>query len=441
MSPGGSLLAHGIGGRQDLPIPFPAALAGAVVALLATFLVLSIAWQRPRFRGAQAGRPLPEVLAGVLDAPAFRWALRVFGLLAGGWLVVLLVAGPQATADSAAPGVLYVLMWVVVPLGSVLLGPIWRAISPLRTLHLLLARATRADPERGSVNLPPRWGYWPAVVILSAFVWLELVPRDRATVPVVFLAFAVYTVVMLVGGLLFGSGWFARADPFEVYSSLAARLAPVGRRADGTLVWRNPFDGLDSLPPTPGLAGVVLVLLGSTAYDSLANAPDWVRLQQDSQAPTLVGTLGLAATIGVLAAAYVAATFATGRLAAGGRRLPSLFAHSVLPIAIGYMVAHYYSLAVTEGQRTIILAADPLGSGTNLLGLSPTDVNTTLVTPTGVVTLQVLAVLTGHIAGAVAAHDRAVRLFPPRLARRGQLPLLLLMVGYTYLGLTLLFAA
>lgn len=441
MSPAGDLLAHGIGGRQDLPIPFEAALAGAVVALLATFLVLGFAWPESRFRGDRAGRPLPRALAQVLDAPAFRWALRALGLFAGGWLVLLLVAGPSSTADSAAPGALYVLLWVWVPLASALFGPLWRAISPLRTLHLLLARATGVDPARGPVTLPRRWGYWPAAVTLGAFVWLELVPPDRGTVPVVFLAFVVYAVVMLVGAAVFGAGWFARADPLEVYSSLAARLSPVGRRRDGTLVLRNPFDGLDSLPPTPGLTGVVLVLLGSTAYDSLSTSPQWLRLLQDSQAPTLIATAGLLVTVVVIALAYWLASAVTGMLARGPDRLPARFAHSLLPIALGYIVAHYYSLAVLEGQRTIILAADPFGTGDNLLGLTPGDVNTTLVTATGVVTLQVVAVVAGHIAGAVAAHDRAVRLFPPAVARLGQVPMLVLMVGYTYLGLTLLFAA
>jgi hypothetical protein len=437
----GSLLAHGVGGRQDLPLPFSTALTGAVVALLATFLVLGFAWRGSRFRGADAGRPLPPVLARLLDSSGFRWTLRGLGLLAAGWVTVALVAGPDSTADSPAPGVLYVLMWVWLPMVSVLVGPVWRAVSPLRTLHLLLTRATRVDPDRGPLRLP-RWsGLWPGAVMLAALVWLELVPRDRATVPVVMLAFAVYAVSMLVGALLFGSGWFARADPFEVYSTLAARLSPFGRRRDGTLVLRNPFDGLDSTPPTPGLAAVVLVLLGSTAYDSLTGAPWWLRLVQQSAAPTLVATLGLAGVIAAITVAYLAATLAAGRLATGRGELPSRFAHSLLPIALGYMVAHYYSLAVLEGQRTVILAADPLGTGDNLLGLSPVDVNLALVTPTGVAVLQVVAVVTGHIVGAVAAHDRAVRLFPPRLAGPGQVPLLALMVGYTYLGLTLLFAA
>lgn len=433
------VLAHGIGGRQDLPIPLSAALLGAVVALLATFVVLGFAWRRSRFRGGAAGRPLPAPLARLLDATWFRWALRGFGLVAAAWLVVVLVAGPDSTADSPAPGVLYVLMWVWVPLLSVLLGPVWRATNPLRTIHLLLARVSGGDPDRGVVALPGRWGLWPAAVMLAGFVWLELVPRDRATVPVVFLALALYAGITLGGAAVFGAGWFARGDPLEVYSSLAARLAPVGRRDDGVLVLRNPFDGLDSQPPVPGLAAVVLALLGSTAYDSLTGSPEWVRLLQESRSPALVGTLGLAGVIAAVAGAYLLASRATGRLAGGRGELPALFAHSLLPIALGYIVAHYYSLAVLEGQRTLILAANAFG--TNPLGLSPVDVNTTLVTPTGVVTLQVVAVVTGHIAGAIAAHDRAVRLFPPARAGAGQLPLLLLMVAYTYLGLSLLFAA
>jgi hypothetical protein len=441
VSDGGILLAHGVGGRQDLPIPLSSAVTGAVVALLATFVILATAWRTSRFRGEQAGRPLPGWLARLLDAPAFRWGLRIVGLLAAGWLVVVLVAGPDSTADSPAPGTLYVVMWVLIPLASVLFGPIWRAVSPLRTIHLGLARATRMDPAEGPVRLPERLGCWPAAGLLAGFVWLELVPRDRATVPVVFLAFVVYAVLMLLGAALFGSGWFARADPFEVYSSLAARLAPVGRRADGVLVWRNPLNGLDSVPAAPGLAAVVLVLLGSTAYDSLTGAPAWVRRLQDSESPALVGTLGLAGTIGVIALAYVLAVQATGRMTEERRRLPAQFAHSLLPIALGYMVAHYYSLGVLEGQRTVILAMDPLGTGDHPLGLSTVDVNTSLVGATTVVVLQVVAVVVGHILGAIAAHDRAVRLFPPQVAQLGQLPLLLLMVGYTTLGLTLLFAA
>ncbi|MFS8522255.1 MAG: hypothetical protein FWJ87_12940 [Micromonosporaceae bacterium] len=436
------VLAHGIGGRQDLPLPFEDALAGAVIALLATFIILAFAWRRSKLRGDERGLALPGWLAGFLDSPAFRWSLRTAGLVIALWIVVALVAGPDLPVENPAPGALYVLLWVWVPLLSVLFGPVWRAVSPLRTLHMVLARVGRRDPADGVLTLPAGLGLWPAAVLLGAFVWLELVPATRATLEVVGLAIATYAVLMLVGSALFGSAWFAQADPFEVYSSLAARLSPLGRLRDGRLALRNPLDGLDSQPPVPGLAAVVLVLLGSTAYDSLTGAPAWIRMVQTSPlSPTLVGTLGLLGCIAILSAAYLLVTRLTGRVEGGRGRLPALFAHSLLPIALGYVVAHYYSLAVIEGQRTFILAGDPLGTGDNLWGLRPTDVSFALVTPTGVATLQVVAVVTGHILGAVAAHDRAVRLFPPEAARWGQIPLLLLMVGYTYLGLTLLFAA
>jgi hypothetical protein len=437
------VLAHGIGGRQDLPLPFPAALAGAVVALLATFVILGFAWRSSRLRGGAAGVPLPRPLAAVLDAALFRWALRVLGLVAAGWVVVALLAGPRNPAENPAPGALYVLLWVGVPLASLLVGPVWRAISPLRTLHHVLARLVGGDPARGLLaTYPARWGYWPGAVLLAGFVWLELVPANRATLAVVTLALAVYAAVAIIGALAFGDEWFTRADPFEVYSTLVAHLAPLGRRDDGRLVLRNPLDGLDTVPSAPGVAAVVLVLLGSTAYDSLSEAPAWLRAVQGSDLPgALLGTLGLAAAIVLLALAYVLAVRASGRYVEGNGRLPSLFAHSLVPIAVGYVIAHYFSLAVEQGQRTVILAGDPLGTGNNLLGLSPTDVSYALLNPTAMATLQVAAVVAGHIAGAVAAHDRAVRLFPPAQARGGQVPLLLLMVGYTYLGLTLLFAA
>jgi hypothetical protein len=436
------VLAHGIGGRQDLPIPFADALVGAVVALLATFAILAFAWRGSRLGGDARGWALPGWLAELLDAPAFRWALRILGLLVGGWIVVALVAGPRTAADNPAPGALYVLLWVCVPLLSLLFGPVWRAVNPLRTLHLLLARLGGRDPADGLVTVPERLGYWPGAVLLAVFVWLELVPGDRASLPVVGLAIASYALLMLVGAASFGSGWFDRADPFEVYSNLVARLAPIGRRRDGRLVLRSPLDGLDAIPPVPGLAAVVLVLLGSTAYDSLTGSPAWIRLLQQSAVPaTAIGTLGLAGTIAVIALAYLLAARASGRVADGRARLPALFAHSLLPIALGYVVAHYFSLAVIQGQRTVILAGDPLGTGDNLFGLGTADVSYAMITPTAMATLQVVAVVTGHIVGAVAAHDRAVRLFPPETARWGQLPLLVLMVSYTYLGLTLLFAA
>ena len=92
-------------------------------------------------------------------------------------------------------------------------------------------------------------------------------------------------------------------------------------------------------------------------------------------------------------------------------------------------------------EQTVQELADPLGTGANLFGLADRGIGYSLVTPRFVASLQVLAIVVGHVLGVVLAHDRAVALFPRARAVVGQLPLLCLMIGYTTAGLLLLFAA
>lgn len=436
------LLAHGIGGREDLPIPFSYALLGAVIVLVVSFLAVGLLWRTPRLDGARAGRPLPPPVQTVLDSPPLRIALRLLGLAATAYVAVAAVFGPDVAANPV-PGVVYVLFWVgLVPL-SLLFGPVWRLVNPLRTLHLLLARVLRTAPEQGLLPYPAWLGYWPAAVGLLAFAWLELVAPDNTTVPVLRTFFLVYAGLNLLAAAVFGSRWFDRGDGFEVYSTLVGRLSPLGRRADGRLVLRAPLQGLDTVPVAPGVVATVCVVLGTTAFDGLSNAPSWVRfVQSGALGHVSAGTLGLLGCVAAFAAAYLVATLLSGRLSDAGRgSLPRRFAHSVVPIAVGYVVAHYFSLLLFEGQRTLMLLSDPLVNGANVFGTAERGVDFTLASPATIAVVQVVAVVIGHVVGVISAHDRAVRLFPRRQAVRGQLPLLLLMVGYTLTGLTLLFAA
>ncbi|MFE2012732.1 hypothetical protein [Streptomyces sp. NPDC059491] len=417
-------LAHGVGSRHDLPLSPFYAYAGAFTALLVSFLALGLLWSTSRFRGDRAGRPIPAALQRAADAPATRGALRLLGGAAALLFVLHLLLGPDDPRRNPAPGALYVLLWVGLVPASLLLGPVWRLLNPLRAVHAL-------RPPRHPRPVPAALGIRPAAAGLLLFTWLELVAPDNTSRTTLLVALGVHTAVQLAGAARHGERWFAHADPFEVYSSLLARLSPLGRRSDGRLVLRSPFHGLDSTPQTPGLVATVCVLLGSTAYDGLSDNPRWITtLQTSPLGPTATATLGLAAAVALAAACY--------GLCAGALRLMSRdlttpltsFAHSLLPIALGYLVAHYFSLLVTEGPRTVMMAA----------GTDNAPAPAPPLGPAGLATLQVAAIVTGHVLGVVAAHDRSVRLFPPARAVAGQLPLFVLMIAYTLGGIGLLIA-
>ncbi|MFI6530946.1 hypothetical protein ACIBHY_00785 [Nonomuraea sp. NPDC050547] len=405
------ILAHGVGSRGDLPIPLFYAYAGAFAALVVSFLALGLLWPDSRFRGEVAGRVLP------LRLPAMSRMLRVVTLLIVGYTVGWLVLGPEE--GNAGPHLVYVIFWVGLVPASLVFGPVWRVLSPLRLL-----------PDRARRPLPPRLGYWPAAAGLLAFTWVELVSPEPAAPYTLLVFLLVYGGAHILATLRYGHAWLARGEAFEVYSTLIGQLAPFGRRADGRLVLRNPFDGLDAVRPAPGLVATVCVLLGSTGYDGFSGAPVWVEaLQSGAPGRVVLGTAGLAGAIVLVAALYAGCLWLAGRIG-GARGLAPRFAHSLVPIAVGYLVAHYFSLLVIEGQRAFVLA----------LGLRA-EVDLEAVSPATIAAVQVLAIVIGHVAGVVAAHDRSVRLLPPARAVAGQIPMFVLMICYTVGGLTLLLAA
>jgi hypothetical protein len=433
---------HGIGGRQDLPIPFGLAVGGAAVAIALSFVILGLAWRNPKYRGDTSGRPLPAAITRTVDAGWFRWIVRLVGLATFVYAMVSLLFGVDRLTNPIF-GFIYILVWVgLVPI-SILLGPIWRTLNPLRTVHLLICKALRQSPSKGLLELPSWLGLWPAALGVFAFTWLELVAPDRATIPVLQAWIALYVVITLFGAVLFGDRWFSTGDPFEVYASLMARLSPWGRRTDGALVVRQPLENLDGLKAQPGLVGMVAALLGSTAYDGFSNSSAWIGWAQNTDySMTVLGTGALIAFVLFVLVTYSGATLLAGRLSHSTRRaLPGLFAHSVVPIALGYVVAHYMTLFILEGQRTLIYLSDPLSNGANVFGTGLLAVNTDITNHSGAIAvIQVVAVVCGHLLGVISAHDRAVALFPRHNALAGQLPLLIVMVGYTTGGLILLFS-
>ncbi len=401
------ILAHGIGTAADLPLPLDLVLQAGAAAVLVSFLGVAVMRRRPG-----AGGPAVPA-SSLVDTPWLRGSLRAVALVVAGSVVVTAFWGPPAP-DNPAPYALYAWLWVGLVPASLLLGPVWSVVNPLRTLHAALVRL--GLPPEG-LRPGPADDLWPAAGTLLAFVWLELVAPHRDTPAVVGTFLLAYAAVQLGGAVWRGPGWFARGDAFEVYSTLIGQLAPFTRRG-GRPALRNPLPALAAAPSTPGLAAFVAVWWGSTVVDGVSSSTVWAAVVQRTGAPVLLGSVLLVAVCVAVAASIVV-------VARAGDVAPTL-----VPIATGYTVAHYFSLLVIEGGRSFTLLVAS--------GSAPWR-----PAPVVVATVQVGAVLLGHVAGVVAAHDRVLAgTAHPTLGERiaDELPLVLVMVGYTLVGLTLLFS-
>jgi hypothetical protein len=440
----GTIEAHGIGGQADLPISLELAVSGAVAALVVSFTVLVVAWRKPRYDGRPVtGRAVWPHLDSFVSSPAFRIGARVVGLLLAAYTVAVATLG-QDNLTNPFLGIFYVWWWVGLVFASALLGPVWKAISPVRTLNAGIARLAGSDPDAGVLAYPERLGHWPAALGLYAFVWLELAYEYPTEVGSVRFWCAVYVGVMLVGGAVFGNRFYELADPFEVYSSLIAKLSPWARDEEGRLVLRSPLANLSTVAPTPGLVAVVAVLFGSTAFDSFRESTFWVRTYQDASVSKVqLDNVALLFFVLLAGALFSAGSALTPPGAEVSRReLPRRYAHSIVPIVLGYIVAHYLTLFIDVGTQTLARASDPFGKGWDILGTGAVEPSYWFsYHPEVLATIKVLAVVVGHVVAAVAAHDRALTLLPRKDQVTGQLPLLAVMVSFTAGGLMLLFSA
>ena len=430
---------HGIASRRDLPLPFSFVVAGAVLALVISFAILIFAWRTPRFTRV-GGRGLPGLTA-VVDSPG----CPADRSSAGPCHVRLGWSGHDGRTGSADQSDLRFRLCLDVgrpgadlaAARSVLASYEPVADNPSRAL-----RVARVDPEQGLLSLPAGIGVWPAAVGLFGFGWLELVQPDRTTLAVLRVWALAWLVILVLGAIVFGQRWIGAADPFEVYASTIAQMS-IFRRVGDQLRLVNPLAGLNAWHAPPGATAVVAALLGSTAFDSFTNTSWWIQTVQNSALPTVLwGTAGLLTMIIIVFVTFSLGAAWMGRY--GDRpawEYPRLMVGSLLPIVLGYVVAHYATLLIVEGQRVAINFSDPLGRGWNTFGSAEMGVNSAIFNhPTGIAVMQACAIVGGHVFGIICAHEKAVALLPPDRAVRGQLPLLLVMIGYTCAGLLLLFS-
>ena len=429
--------AHGLGARTDLPLPLWMFAYGAAAALLISFAGLAVFWRTTRLEVGIEGRVL--LRPGRLSDTLF-----VEGRIVGFALFLLVVGaaafGDADTVENIAPVFVYVVFWVGMTLLCAMVGNLWWVVNPFDTLALLV-EGLRGGPRPPA---PYRWGRWPAVAGLAGFVWLELVPSNRAEPRTLAVAIVIYTAVVVAATARWGRGWLRQGEGFTVFFGLLSHMAPLYADDEGRIRARPPLSGLVGLRPDAATQAVVIIALGSTSFDGLSRSRFWIDLTRNlgSAETTLLSSAGLIWGISVVTVAFVGAMRITGRLQQ--RRHPELtsaFVHSLVPIAFAYALAHYFSLLVFEGQSAIALASDPLGRGWDLFGTAGNAVNFTLVSTTTIAYVQASGILAGHVAGVVVAHDRALALFPHREATRSQYPLLAAMVVFTVGGLGLLLGA
>lgn len=398
--------AHGLASPPGVPVPgFVFAWAAAVV-LVISFVALARLWRTPRLEGAtraaweppRASRPIVQVLA---------WALFV-GVVACG------LAGSQDPDGNILPAFVYAAFWVGLVLVSVLFGDVFSALNPWRAMGEAAARLRR----RPAPLAYPAWlGRWPAAVTIAAFAWLELVYSGHADPSTLAWLAIGYAAVQVVGYALFGiEAWAGNADGFAVYFNLFGRLA---------LLRRRPLlSGVAQLDARPGTIALLCAMVGSTSFDGLTGTTFWHRGYS--------GTLGLLTMIAIIAVVYRLGVVGM-RAETGGEAnaIARRFVHSLVPIAAGYVLAHYIGFLVDQSQLLWVLASDPAGHAEHVVTYHSLDKTLLWV-------LQVGALVAGHIGGLVLAHDRALVDFrEPGAAQRSQRWMLTVMVGYTGLGLWL----
>ena len=448
-------IAHGLVGRQDLPIPRWLFAWGAAVVLVVSFVALAVLWPKPRLEQARERR--------VVGVPAALEALcGLVGIALFAVVVWAGLAGSQTGTANLAPTFIYVLMWVGIPFVSVLLGDVFAAFNPWRALARAVAWvAGRAGGERlpQPIGYPQAIGRWPAAIGILAFAWVELVYVNRDDPSTLAVLALLYAAVQLLGMSVYGiEAWTRNADPFAVYFRLFSMLAPLHWR-ERTLFRRPALAGAPRLDPVPGTVALLCVMIGSTSFDGFSQGDLWTgtngiapELQarfvnlgfSQGTALQITFTLGLLLMVGLIASLYRLGVMGMGTIGGGHRaaELSRRFAHSLIPIALAYVVAHYFSLLVYQGQALASLASDPLGDGSDLFGTAAANVDYTVIGATSIWYVQVAALVLGHAAGLTLAHDRALIVFRRvRDATRSQYWMLAVMVAFTSLGLWLLSAS
>ena len=445
---------HGFGMRYDLPLPLTLWIIGAACVIVLSFLIISIAVRA----NAPAGAPAqPSVLRWQIDNGVTSARIRLVAQLFAVAALILVVAagiiGDQTPTRNLAPTAIWIAWWVGFSYLSAFVGNVWSVVNPWAATFAWCERilSTWRAPRSATVKWPESVGVWPGIALFIAFAWLELIWEGRS-IPSKLAWLAIgFSVLTWTGMFIFGrSTWLTHADPFELAFGVLSKFAPTDYRGgQGTLILRLPGVGLvDHENISPSLSVFVVVMLSTVTFDGLMATPLWQRVESalyvalpvfgDSRL-AIINTVGLLVFCLTFIAVYrLVATLIAH--ASGNRMTPDAasraFVLTLVPIAIAYLVAHYLSYFLIQGQLLIRLASDPFGFGWNIFGTAHFRPDIGIVGARFVWYTSLVAIVLGHVAAVSLAHIVALRRFEDRrLAIRSQIPMLVLMIAYTMMSL------
>ena len=402
-------LNHGVVNVGDLPIPFDIVLNSSALVVLITFVYLKVSWKESIIT------PRPEV---------FNDKQNFIGKLFGIIILFLLIApgifGNESSKTSVAPLILWVFLWIGVPVLGLFFGDIYSKFNPLNLFSL------KSDK--------PESVYF-ACILFIGLTWFELVwrkPGNPFNIAIVLIT--LFVCVNLLRYFLKKS--LIEVDPLLLLHYLYSKLKLFNSRP----YFRSLLDNIGNLAKLKGIEYFVLLMIGTVTYDGLRETTFWYN-QFGSRTDDMGFStmMFLIMNLGTILFYRFACFFA---IKVGGSNLElnhvsNLFGHTMLPIAFAYHVTHYLTLLLFESQTFFYRFNDPIGIGMNILNVQEPTINY-FVEPLVIWGIQVAVTLLGHMLSVVLAHDLAVKLFGHQQSDKTQYIFLFITVALTLQALFVL---
>jgi hypothetical protein len=447
--------AHGFGQRYDLPLPLSLYLFGAAAAVVVSFIIVGLFVRGGASRSGFDRRfdLMSRGIGRFILHPATGLVPRLVAFAIFAMTVAAGFIGNQDPYRNIAPTMVWVIFWVGLAYVSAFAGDIWALVNPWRTMFEAIARFPGRRLPSPRLHYPEALGIWPACLLLLVFSWIELVyPSPAEPRHIAWFATA-YTLLTWVGMGLFGAEtWLQRGEVFTLVFGTFARFAPTEISRREQVCALRPFGAglLIGGPASASMMAFVLLLLSTVLYDGLLSTPEWVAAENlavallggGDVAAMVVRTIGLVGFWLFFLGGFIGVAAVMRRFAGAAGSALEMARHlalTLVPIVIGYHLAHYLLLLFVQGQYVVPLVSDPFGFGWNLFGTAGYRVDIAIVGARFAWYTAVTAILLGHIFAVGLAHLKVTRILPEhRTALRAEMPLTALMVAYTCLSLSII---